>query len=92
MIHYLTGHRRIVGDDDCGVLFTEEEYARYKARVLPQRLKNRFYASWGPKEDTSLDCKVMAGTGLSLTSTQQIIGPETMCFCGHRYQCKVLFP
>lgn len=60
---------RIVGEDDGGRLFTPEEYENYKKKVLPQRLKNRLFISWTNPD--GLDCK--------------LIGPETPCFCGHRY-------
>ncbi|XP_074470173.1 protein FAM221A [Sebastes fasciatus] len=63
-------YRRIVGDDDGGKLFTPEEYEEYKRRVLPQRLKNRLYVSFGVPG--GIDCK--------------LIGPETECFCTHRYK------
>lgn len=58
-----------MGDDDGGKLFTPEEYEEYKRRVLPQRLKNRLYVSFGVPG--GIDCK--------------LIGPETECFCTHRY-------
>eukprot|EP00064_Thunnus_orientalis_P006802 superscaffoldBa00000727_g6820 len=40
-------YRRIVGDDDGGKLFTPEQYEEYKRKVLPQRVKNRLYVSFG---------------------------------------------
>uniref|UniRef100_A0A665W1F0 Protein FAM221A n=1 Tax=Echeneis naucrates TaxID=173247 RepID=A0A665W1F0_ECHNA len=61
-------YRRIVGDDDGGTPFTPEQYEEYKKRVLPQRLKNRLYVSFGVPD--GIDCK--------------LIGPETECFCAHR--------
>lgn len=64
-------YRRIVGDDDGGRLFTPEEYEEYKKRVLPMRLKNRIYTAW-TVPSSGMDCK--------------LIGPETPCFCGHRYK------
>lgn len=63
-------YRRIVGDDDGGKLFTPEEYEEYKKKVLPQRMKNRLYVSW--TAPNGMDCKM--------------VGPETMCFCNHRYK------
>ena len=63
-------YRRIVGDDDGGVLFTPEQYEEYKREVLPQRTKNRLFASW--TNSAGMDCK--------------LIGPETPCFCQHRYK------
>uniref|UniRef100_UPI0037E73054 protein FAM221A n=1 Tax=Semicossyphus pulcher TaxID=241346 RepID=UPI0037E73054 len=63
-------YRRIVGDDDGGKLFTPEQYEEYKRKVLPQRMKNRLYVSYGVLG--SIDCK--------------LIGPETQCFCTHRFK------
>ncbi|XP_041822937.1 protein FAM221A isoform X2 [Melanotaenia boesemani] len=63
-------YRRIVGDDDGGKLFTPEQYEEYKRKVLPQRVKNRLYVSFGVSGH--IDCK--------------LIGPETQCFCAHRYK------
>ncbi|KAJ8024683.1 hypothetical protein HOLleu_34656 [Holothuria leucospilota] len=63
-------YHRIVGDDDNGKLFTPEEYADYKKNVLPARLKNRLFVSW--TSPNGMDCK--------------LIGPETPCFCQHRYK------
>ncbi|KAK3097846.1 hypothetical protein FSP39_013755 [Pinctada imbricata] len=63
-------YKRIVGDDDGGVLFTPEQYEAYKKRVLPIRMKNRLFTSW--TNCTGMDCK--------------LIGPETLCFCNHRYR------
>jgi len=63
-------YRNIVGDDDNGKLFTPEEYEEYKRKVVPQRMKNRLYVSW--TNPTGMDCK--------------LIGPETQCFCLHRYK------
>ncbi|XP_032437403.1 protein FAM221A [Xiphophorus hellerii] len=63
-------YRRIVGDDDGGKLFTPEEYEEYKRRVLPLRMKNRLYVSFGVPG--GIDCKQ--------------VGPETQCFCEHRYK------
>ncbi|XP_038580600.1 protein FAM221A isoform X3 [Micropterus salmoides] len=62
--------QRIVGDDDGGKLFTPEQYEAYKRKVLPQRVKNRLYVSFGVPG--GIDCK--------------LIGPETQCFCTHRYK------
>jgi len=63
-------YRRIVGDDDGGKLFTPEEYEEYKKKVLPIRMKNRLFVSW--TAPSGMDCKM--------------VGPETMCFCNHRYK------
>lgn len=63
-------YRNIVGDDDNGKLFTPEEYENYKKTVLPMRMKNRLYVSWTNTQ--GIDCK--------------LIGPETLCFCQHRYK------
>ncbi|XP_067929613.1 protein FAM221A-like [Watersipora subatra] len=63
-------YKRIVGDDDGGVMFTDEQYEDYKKRVLPERMKNRLFVSW--TSPTGMDCK--------------LIGPETPCFCGHRFK------
>ncbi|XP_018522918.1 LOW QUALITY PROTEIN: protein FAM221A [Lates calcarifer] len=63
-------YRRIVGDDDGGRLFTEEQYEEYKRTVLPLRMNNRLYVSYGVPD--GIDCK--------------LIGPETQCFCTHRYK------
>ncbi|XP_048850454.1 protein FAM221A isoform X2 [Brienomyrus brachyistius] len=63
-------YRRIVGEDDGGRLFTPEQYEAYKQQVLPARLQNRLYVSWGVPG--GMDCK--------------LIGPETRCFCSHRYK------
>ena len=61
---------RIVGDDDRGTLFTPEQYEEYKRTVVPKRIKNRIFTSWASKI-TDIECKM--------------IGPETKCFCQHRY-------
>nr|VZI03817.1 unnamed protein product [Spirometra erinaceieuropaei] len=63
-------YHRIVGDDDNGRTFTPEEYEAYKRRVIPIRLKNRIYVSW--VNPNGIDCI--------------LTGPETECFCGHRYR------
>ncbi|XP_007505422.1 protein FAM221A isoform X1 [Monodelphis domestica] len=63
-------YRRVVGEDDGGILFTPEEYEEYKTKVLPMRLRNRLYVSW--RSPTGMDCK--------------LVGPETLCFCTHRYK------
>ncbi|XP_069033031.1 protein FAM221A [Embiotoca jacksoni] len=63
-------YKRIVGDDDGGKLFTPEQYEDYKKRVLPLRVENRLYVSFGVPG--GIDCK--------------LIGPETQCFCAHRYK------
>lgn len=63
-------YRRIVGDDDGGNLFTPDEYEEYKKKVLPLRIANRLFVSW--TAPNGMDCK--------------LVGPETMCFCNHRYK------
>ncbi|XP_005095747.1 protein FAM221A [Aplysia californica] len=63
-------YRRIVGDDDGGNMFTPEEYEAYKKKVIPQRVKNRLYTCY--TNPAGMDCK--------------LIGPETPCFCTHRYK------
>ena len=63
-------YKRIVGDDDNGRLFSEEEYANYCKKIVPLRLKNRLYVSW--QNQNRLDCK--------------LIGPETKCLCQCRYK------
>ncbi|XP_059113808.1 protein FAM221A isoform X2 [Peromyscus eremicus] len=63
-------YKRIVGEDDGGKPFTPEEYEEYKKKVLPMRLRNRLFVSW--RSPTGMDCK--------------LIGPETPCFCTHRYK------
>ncbi|XP_071099359.1 protein FAM221A-like [Haliotis cracherodii] len=63
-------YKRIVGEDDGGVMFTPDEYEDYKKRVIPMRMKNRLFTSWS--SPTGMDCKM--------------IGPETLCFCKHRYK------
>ncbi|KAM9308000.1 protein FAM221A [Gastrophryne carolinensis] len=63
-------YRRIVGEDDGGKLFTQEEYEEYKKTVIPMRIQNRLFVSW--RSPTGMDCK--------------LIGPETLCFCTHRYK------
>ncbi|XP_021109777.1 protein FAM221A isoform X9 [Heterocephalus glaber] len=63
-------YRRIVGEDDGGKLFTPDEYEEYKRKVLPTRLQNRLFVSW--RSPTGMDCK--------------LVGPETLCFCTHRYK------
>ncbi|KPP76530.1 protein FAM221A-like [Scleropages formosus] len=63
-------YRRIVGEDDGGRPFTPEEYEEYKRKVLPSRLQNRLYVSCGVPG--GMDCK--------------LVGPETPCFCTHRYK------
>lgn len=67
-----------MGDDDGGKLFTPEQYEVYKRDVLPQRVKNRLYVSFGVPG--GIDCK--------------LVGPETQCFCTHRYYTthKVIHP
>ncbi|XP_014771105.1 protein FAM221A [Octopus bimaculoides] len=63
-------YRRVVGEDDYGKLLTPEEYEKYKQNVLPLRLKNRLFTCW--VNPNNMDCK--------------LVGPETMCFCQHRYK------
>ncbi len=57
--------QRIVGEDDGGRLFSEEEYKKYKETVVPRRIQNRLYVSF--VVPGQIDCK--------------LIGPETPCFC-----------
>ena len=61
---------RIVGEDDGGKLLSEEEYAKYRERAIIAR-KNRIYVNYRCMS-TGMDCKV--------------IGPQSKCFCGHKYQ------
>uniref|UniRef100_A0A8C1HS38 Protein FAM221A n=1 Tax=Cyprinus carpio carpio TaxID=630221 RepID=A0A8C1HS38_CYPCA len=63
-------YKRIVGEDDGGRLFSEEEYKKYKETVVPRRMQNRLYVSFGVPGH--IDCK--------------LIGPETPCFCTHGYK------
>ncbi|XP_075900017.1 protein FAM221A isoform X2 [Nelusetta ayraudi] len=63
-------YKRIVGDDDGGTLFTPEQYEAYKKKMVPLRLRNRLYVSYGVPGGR--DCKA--------------IGPDTPCFCTHRYK------
>lgn len=63
-------YKRIVGDDDGGVLFTPEQYEAYKRDVIPQRMQNRVFVAWSAP--SGMDCKM--------------IGPETQCFCQHRFR------
>uniref|UniRef100_A0AAV2K5T7 Protein FAM221A n=1 Tax=Knipowitschia caucasica TaxID=637954 RepID=A0AAV2K5T7_KNICA len=60
----------IVGEDDGGNLFTPQQYEEYKRRVVPMRMQNRLYVSFGAPG--GIDCKA--------------IGPESPCFCTHRYK------
>ncbi|KAH3691411.1 protein FAM221A-like [Dreissena polymorpha] len=62
-------YKRIVGEDDGGVMFTPDQYEAYKKKVLPMRLENRIFTAWS--SPTGMDCK--------------LIGPETQCFCQHKY-------
>uniref|UniRef100_A0A3Q3XJ57 Protein FAM221A n=1 Tax=Mola mola TaxID=94237 RepID=A0A3Q3XJ57_MOLML len=63
-------YTRIVGEDDGGQLLTPEQYEEYKRKMVPQRMKNRLYVSFGVPG--GIDCK--------------LVGPETQCFCSHRYK------
>ena len=63
-------YKRIVGDDDHGTLFTDDEYQAYCKKVIPTRIKNRLFVSW--QNGDGLDCK--------------LIGPETQCLCQCRYK------
>ncbi|XP_052064303.1 protein FAM221A-like isoform X1 [Mytilus californianus] len=63
-------YKRIVGDDDGGELMTPDQFEEYKKKVLPMRMKNRLFVSYSAP--TGMDCKM--------------IGPETPCFCTHRYK------
>lgn len=55
-------------------MFSEDEYKKYKDTVVPRRLRNRLYVSFGIPGQ--IDCK--------------LIGPETPCFCTHRYGSPVI--
>ncbi|XP_077362837.1 protein FAM221A isoform X2 [Festucalex cinctus] len=70
MVDEYCEYRRIVGDDDGGILFTPEQYEEYKRKMVPQRMKNRLYVSCGVPG--GIDCV--------------LIGPETRCFCSHGYK------
>lgn len=48
-------YRRIVGDADGGQLFSDEEYARYRAAATAERSRNRLYVAW--RNAAGLDCK-----------------------------------
>ena len=63
-------YERIVGDADGGKLFSEEEYAEFKANAIAHRA-NRIYVSWRNR-NTGLDCRQ--------------VGPSSPCFCGHRFR------
>ena len=63
-------YKRIVGDDDGGTMFTPAQYEEYCKNVVPKRMKNRLFVSW--TASSGMDCKM--------------IGPETPCFCQHRYK------
>ncbi|XP_057293401.1 protein FAM221A-like [Hydractinia symbiolongicarpus] len=64
-------YTRIVGDDDGGTLFTPKQYNEYKEKVLSARINNRLFVSWASVAK-GIECK--------------IVGPETKCFCTHRYK------
>jgi hypothetical protein len=61
---------RIVGNADGGKLLSEAEFAAFKARAIEAR-KNRIYVCWR-NINSDIDCKN--------------IGPESKCFCTHRYR------
>lgn len=63
-------YERIVGDADGGKMFTEEEYAEFKANAIAHRA-NRIYVSWR-NMTTGMDCRQ--------------VGPSSSCFCGHRFR------
>jgi len=63
-------YRMIVGDDDKGKMFSPHEYESYKKKMSLLRSKNRIYVSWS--NSNGMDCK--------------LIGPESLCFCQHRYK------
>jgi len=63
-------YNKIVGDDDNGKLFSEKEYQDYCKNIASKRSENRLYVSW--VNSTGFECRA--------------IGPETRCFCGHRYR------
>jgi hypothetical protein len=60
----------IVGDADGGVLLSQEEFEKYKARAIEAR-KHRLYVSWRNTR-TGVDC--------------HLVGPATRCFCTHVYR------
>ena len=73
MSHHIEAYaeyKRIVGDDDRGQLFSEQQFEEYKKKVAKFRTENRLYVYWVNRE--GLECKA--------------IGPETKCYCGHRYK------
>ncbi|XP_065174736.1 protein FAM221A-like [Sycon ciliatum] len=66
-------YKRIVGDADKdlpGGIMTPEQYEHFKKTVVVDRIKNRLFVSWTNPD--GMDCK--------------LVGPETPCFCGHRYK------
>ncbi|KAL3319150.1 hypothetical protein Ciccas_002187 [Cichlidogyrus casuarinus] len=62
-------YTRIVGEDDNGRPFTEQEFEAYKKRVTPMRLNNRIYVAYCNPQ--YIECVQ--------------VGPETQCFCQHKY-------
>eukprot|EP00111_Clytia_hemisphaerica_P007391 TCONS_00021492-protein len=64
-------YERIVGGDDKGKLFTPSQYEKYKKKMIPIRMNNRLYVCWASLK-TGIECKQ--------------VGPETKCFCQHRYK------
>ena len=63
-------YHKIVGDEVGDDVMTPEQYEKFKKEVLPSRMKNRLFVSWGVPG--GIDCK--------------LIGPETPCHCSHRYR------
>ncbi|CAH8823710.1 unnamed protein product [Trichobilharzia szidati] len=61
-------YRRIVGEDDGGILFTPEQYEAYKKKYIPLRRQNRIFVSW--TNPNGVDCILP--------------GPQSECFCQHR--------
>ncbi|KAH3757672.1 protein FAM221A [Pelomyxa schiedti] len=65
-------YHNIVGDDDGGVLMSDEQYQEYKAKALERAQSgNRLYVSWRCIS-TGMDCR--------------LIGPSSKCFCTHAYR------
>lgn len=56
-------------------MFSEDEYKKYKETVVPRRIQNRLYVSFGIPGQ--MDCI--------------LVGPETPCFCTHRYGSPVMY-
>ena len=63
-------YHKIVGDEVGDKLLSPKAYEKYKKTVVPERIRNRLYVSW--RVDETVDC--------------ELIGPESQCFCQHRYR------